>query len=70
MDELRALETRLIEIESRHMHQEHLLEELNQVVVAQRETIERLERALQQLRADLARGAPSEGPADEPPPHY
>ena len=64
------LETRLIELESRHMHQEHLLGELNQVVIGQRKQIERLERELQRLRAEMAGGQASEDAGDQPPPHY
>jgi len=65
-----VFEKRLVELESRHMHQEHLVDELNQVVIEQRERLERLERELNRLRAEMTSGQAAEDAGDVPPPHY
>ena len=65
-----SLEERLVELESRHMHQEHLIDELNGVLIEQRHSIERLERDLALLREQLRAGPAADGGHDEKPPHY
>lgn len=59
---------RLTELEIRFSHQDHFLQELNQVVVEQQQKIERLEKEL----LDLKRNTNSENRnlSDEKPPHY
>ena len=61
-------EKRLIGMEERLMHQERLLEDLNEVVTAQADTLERLAREITRLREQLAKGSTPD--VDEPPPHY
>lgn len=59
---------RLMGLEERLMHQERLLETLDEVVTAQQGVIETLTRELARLTEQIADG-PSED-VDEPPPHY
>lgn len=60
------MEQRLVDLEVRYTHLERLVEELNQVVFAQQQTIDRLVRQLTELgeRVEVA------SPAAEKPPHY
>lgn len=62
---------RLIEMEIRYTHQEHLLEELNTELYNANERIDLLERKIERLtdtiRQHLDMQAP---PANEKPPHY
>ncbi len=66
-------EQRLIDLETRFSHQDHFLEQLNKIVVAQQTTIERLEKEI----LDLKRSINSENGVqsnrtlqDDKPPHY
>lgn len=59
---------RLIELEMRLMHQENLLEQLNEVVTEQATQIDLLRRELARLREQALQG-PSED-VNEAPPHY
>ncbi len=61
-------EERLIELETRLMHQEKLLEQLNEAVTSQHRQIERLSRALARLEEDVLGGNVED--VNEPPPHY
>ena len=65
-----SIEERLVELESRHMHQEHLIDELNGVLIDQRRIIERLERELAVLQEQMRAGPTADGGHDEKPPHY
>lgn len=51
-----ALEARIIELEIRYSHQEATLETLSDLVREQHDTIEKLRRALQALRAQAEGG--------------
>lgn len=51
-----ALEARIIELEIRYSHQEATLETLSDLVREQHDTIEKLRRALQALRAQAGGG--------------
>ena len=62
-------EQRIIELEVRIAHQDLAIAALDDVVREFAMRVERLERTVDQLRQSSA-GAPSIGPADEPPPHY
>ena len=66
-------ERRLVDIETKLAHQEHLLLELNDVITKQQETIMRLEglcdSIVERVRS-LSEAAPSGSQADEVPPHY
>ena len=65
---MRGNDERLTALEERLMHQERLLEELNEIVTTQQGTIDKLQREIARLRDQLAEG-PGED-VDEPPPHY
>ena len=64
---------RFIDLESRLAHQDHLLNELNDVVTAQQEKILQLDELLRTLTARvraIGDGAAAGDAADERPPHY
>ena len=64
---------RLIEIETRIAHQDHALNELNDVVTSQQARIMHLERlcaSLAERIADMSEAARSGSAEDERPPHY
>ena len=66
-------EERLIDIETKLAHQEHLLAELNEALSDQQVQIGRLERLCQSLIdrvKSLAEGTEAGPPSDERPPHY
>ncbi|MGI9225452.1 MAG: SlyX family protein [Woeseiaceae bacterium] len=66
-------EQRLVDIETKLAHQEHLLLELNDVITKQQEKIMRLEglcdSIIERVRS-LAEAAPTGPNVDEVPPHY
>jgi SlyX protein len=67
------MEQRLTELETRMMYQERSLQELNDIVYKQAQTIERHEREMEQLRNQMQSVLPGlVGSADDeaPPPHY
>ena len=67
------MENRITDLEFKISHQEVLLEELNQVVRKQQETIDKLEASIKflgKLTRDAGIGAPEVGPGDQKPPHY
>jgi SlyX protein len=64
-------EQRFVDIEMKLSHQEYLIEELNQVVREQTETITRLEMTLKKLSARVSETADARvGTGNEKPPHY
>ena len=64
-------EERLIELESRTLEQEHLLQKLNEVIIEQQAQIDRLKQKLEELRHEVREGAAGVEDVDEPPPpHY
>ena len=72
-----SLEARLIDLESRHMHQERLVDELNGIVIEQRRLIDRLAQELKALRGQFEAGTSGidsggvdPGGHDDKPPHY
>lgn len=67
------MEERLIELETRLAFQDHVVQELNDVVVRQQREIDDLRREIEMLSNQLKTLAPSlvENRSDEPPPpHY
>jgi uncharacterized coiled-coil protein SlyX len=58
---------RFLQLEERIAHQDRVIADLDAVVREFALRVERLERALGELREG---GAPEFGPADEKPPHY
>jgi SlyX protein len=66
-------ENRLIEIETKLAHHEHLVLELNQVIADQQQQIAQLELKCQALLdriKSLADGGSGPAETDEQPPHY
>jgi len=66
------MENRLIELETKISYQEHLLQELNDVIASQQQQIDRLEKEMKRMREHL-KGSDSQlaRPEEEaPPPHY
>ncbi|MCB1668720.1 MAG: SlyX family protein [Pseudomonadales bacterium] len=68
-------ESRLIELETRQVYQEDLLDDLNKIVAAQQMQIDELSEACKILIDrfnELAEGGLSDGgvASDSPPPHY
>lgn len=67
------MEQRLTDIETHFMHLDRSVQELNDVVYRQQQTIDRLEKELREMREQFLVVAPSlvRAPEDEePPPHY
>jgi len=67
------MHTRLIELETKISYQDHIIGELNEVVTRQQQQIDRLEKAVKRLQAQLKQSDHAEiaRPEDElPPPHY
>jgi len=73
-DERRAVdEDRMIDIESKLAHQEHMLAELNTAVTNQQAQLTALEDLCETLVGrvrSLSEAAPDSDPANERPPHY
>lgn len=66
-------EKRLTELEIRFSHQDHFLHELNQIVVDQQKSIERLEKEILDLKRSVNSEAGVSGTRtlkDDKPPHY
>ncbi len=67
------MEDRLIDLETRLAFQDHVVQELNDVVVRQQRELDELRRDIEMLRNQLKTLAPAlvENRNDEtPPPHY
>ena len=71
MNDLAALNARLVALEMDRAHQERVIEDLNEAVTAQWKLIEQLKREVERL-ADQVREAAvaAPGEAEPPPPHY
>lgn len=66
-------EDRITELEIRFAHQDHFIHQLNEIVVAQQKTIDRLEREMIDLKRTLNSEAgvnPTRSLSDDKPPHY
>lgn len=67
------LENRIIELETKISYQEHLLQELNEVITLQQRQIDKLEKSMRRV-LDHLKSTQSSGIArpedDVPPPHY
>ncbi len=67
------MEERIVELETRFMHQQSTIQELNEVVIAQQKSIDELKRELDRLKGQMRVEAGSliRDPSEEtPPPHY
>lgn len=67
------MEERLVELETRSMHQEQTISDLSEMIYRQELSIERLERDVRLLKEQLSIVLPSmtrSAEEEEPPPHY
>lgn len=65
------MEERIIELEKKISFQEHMIEELNGVVIDQQKKLDELERVLRQLYQQFESGElVKKQEEEEPPPHY
>lgn len=60
---------RIVDLEIQLMHQQRLLEELNELVYSQQQAIDRLSKDIHQLKEQLPSLNKSED-EETPPPHY
>jgi SlyX protein len=66
-------EKRIIDLEIRFAHQDDFIHQLNQIVVEQQKTIERLEKDIIDLKRNMNSEvgvSPTRTLADDKPPHY
>ena len=66
------MEDRIVDLETKSAYQEHLIQELNEVIISQQKQIDHMEKSVQQLR-DYIRGLGEQQNMPEqesPPPHY
>jgi len=67
------LNERIIELETKSSYQEHLIQELNEVVISQQKQIDALEASIQRMSDYIknSQGSQLARPDEEvPPPHY
>ena len=65
------MEIRIIELEKKSAFHEHIMDELNSVIIDQQKRIERLEKELSVIRDQLEGSDHIKKPEEEtPPPHY
>jgi len=66
------METRMEALETKISYQEHLIQELNEVVISQQNQVDKLEKTLQELKNYLrhAEAGQSSPEQEAPPPHY
>ncbi len=61
-------DARIVELEIRYTQQEHVIDQLSEVLRDQQRQIDRLTRAIEDLQAP--QGSEGDAPANDPPPHY
>lgn len=66
------MENRIIDLETKSAYQEHLIQELNDVIVRQQRQIDALEKSLYQLKEYVRNQEQPHTPPEQeaPPPHY
>jgi len=67
------MDDRIVDLETKSAYQEHLLQELNDVIFTQQQQIDGLEAGLRRLKEHVqstGEQGQSESGADVPPPHY
>jgi len=67
------LNERIIELETKSSYQEHLIQELNEVIISQQKQIDALQASIQRMSDYLknSQGSQLARPDEEvPPPHY
>lgn len=71
MDDLAALNGRVVTLEIERAHQERAIEDLNEAVTAQWKLIDQLKREVERLAEQVREAAVTgEGATEPPPPHY
>ena len=65
-----TLENRIDELEMRLSHQEKIIAELNDVITAQWQKTDKLERQLQRFSEELEALESTTAPTNQKPPHY
>lgn len=65
-----AVENRLIDIEIKLAHQEHLVESLNERVYEQQQQIDKLEHLIAAMAERIRTRDAAQAPINERPPHY
>ncbi len=66
------LDIRLETVETKISYQEHLIQELNEVIISQQNQMDKLEKMLEQLRSYInhAEAGQTTPEQEAPPPHY
>ncbi|MDX8382525.1 MAG: SlyX family protein [Ghiorsea sp.] len=67
------MDKRMIELETKSAYQEHMIQQLNEVIITQQQQIDAIETSMQQLREYLKSSheqGQQEAAVDAPPPHY
>ena len=72
MDDLAALNARVVALEIERSHQERAIDDLNEAVTAQWKLIDQLKREIERLADQVREGAAAAGSQEPepPPPHY
>lgn len=65
-----AVENRLIDIEIKLAHQEHLVESLNERIYEQQQQIDKLEHLIAAMAERIRTRDAAQAPINERPPHY
>jgi SlyX protein len=65
-----AVENRLIDIEIKLAHQEHLVESLNERIYEQQQQIDKLEQLIAAMAERIRTRDAAQAPINERPPHY
>jgi len=66
------MKDRIITLETKSAYQEHLIQELNEVIISQQQQIDMLEKNFARLKDDMRNNEPQQSTAENeaPPPHY
>jgi len=66
------MEDRIVNLETKSAYQEHLIQELNEVIITQQNQIDALTKSLNQIRDYMQNntGQQSSPEQEAPPPHY
>ena len=66
------IENRVMELEIKNAHQEDTIEQLNQIVIKQQQSLDELTRHIQRLKTQVSSLQESSGKEtpEPPPPHY
>jgi SlyX protein len=67
-----TVDERMEALETKISYQEHMIQELNEVVISQQNQVDKLEKSLQVLQDQLQHREAGQSPPEQeaPPPHY